>query len=57
MALNHRYQADLIHDAAPSETRIAEAQRRRVRELLGELILLVMDVEVNRTKREEMDNE
>ena len=57
MVLNNCYQADLIHDAAPAGTRISESERRRVRELLGKLILLVADVEVGRTKREEMENE
>ncbi len=57
MALNNRYQVDLFHEAEPSETRIAESERQRVSKLLGELILLVVDADAGRMKREEMDDE
>jgi len=57
MALINRYQVDLFHDAGLAETRITESEQQRVKELLGELMLLAIDAETGKMNREEMDSE
>jgi hypothetical protein len=57
MALNSRYQADLFRDAGLAQTQITESEQQRVRELLAELMLSVIDAEALRMKQEEMGDE
>jgi len=57
MTLNNRYQIDLFRDAKLPQSRIAESEQQRVKELLGDLMLLVTDAEEGRTNREESDDE
>jgi hypothetical protein len=57
MALNSRYQVDLFREAGLAQTQITESEQQRVKELMAELMLLVMDAEAFRKNQEEMDDE
>ena len=57
MALYSRYQVDLFRDARLAQTQMAESEQQRVKELLAELMLLVIDAEAFRMNQEEMDDE
>lgn len=57
MALNNRDQVDLFRDAGLPQTRITELEQPRVKELLGDLMLLVMDADAGKVNRGEMESE
>ena len=57
MALNSRYQVDLFREEGLAKTQITESEQRRVKELIAELMLLVIDAEAFRMNQEEMDDE
>jgi hypothetical protein len=57
MALTSRYQADLFRDAGLAKTQITESEQQRVKELLAELMLSVIDAEALRMKQQEMGDE
>lgn len=57
MALNNRDQVDLFRDTGLWQTRITESEQQRVKELLGDLMLLVMDADAGKMNREEMESE
>jgi hypothetical protein len=57
MALNNRDQVDLFRDTGLPQTRITESEQQRVKELLGDLMLLVMDADAGKMNRGEMESE
>ena len=57
MALSSRYQVDLFREAGLAQTQITESEQQRVKELMAELMLLVIDAEAFRKNQEEMDDE
>ena len=57
MAREKDVQSDLFLNTELSENQIPSVQKGRVSELLGELILSVLDAEVEMMRRGEMDNE
>lgn len=57
MALNSCYQADLFRDAGLAKTQVTESEQQRVKELLAELMLSVIDAEALRMNQEEIADE
>ena len=57
MALNSHHQADLFRDAGLAKTQITESEQQRVKELLAELMLSVIDAEALRMNQEEIADE
>jgi hypothetical protein len=57
MSLGNKKQIELVLNAKPMECRIPEAERDRVKEFLGTLILSVVDAQRRGTRREEGDDE
>ena len=56
MALNS-HQVDLFRDAGLAKTQITESEQQRVKELLAELMLSVIDVEALGMSQEEIGDE
>jgi hypothetical protein len=57
MALKTRYQKDLFLDITPWENRLPEAERERLKALLGELIVSVFEAEEQASERREVDDD